>query len=560
MAILIANLGVSDLSIKVGEHFFPIDVRDEPNVPNIPKWNERSKQVKDFLEKELRIKLDQKEYFRALTKRLNEAFIEDPPRWEELVRSSRIEGVINKALAFQELKIDKVHVFVTDQATEENPNYHGNDTVYLFDTLKRWFARNYPSLSFEKYPLRDLNPTNLDALFDFYRNYFEGLPGDEDEIVLVSIKGGTPQMQNALRIQSLASGLRRLLFLEPEFSAEKVMAGEPSDCKITSYWRFVRNQKHLTINQLLSRWDFGGANEIWNEWNKDLDWITKYVSDAPSQQRQTIAEVLKCARLLLCLDSKKALQTIQNNETLRSCPGLESIAANKYDALKDLYAQAKMKFDTQEVADSLWRMSTFCELLLKELAISCTNRLFSETIVVEDKGWLYLLVSKAKPEMVDLFSKMFRINLPVERYKLKDRDMHNLIDVLINHGNGNEDVLVRVKSGWTIIKKHLAYLDNWDKKRNELVHAGRGYAIEPSEEKKILQSMADLYVLAAGIAVLNPEVMFDPMEYYVYSSIRDWVREQLNQNGQHYRHEAGSLSLGAPGRYGQLTVPCSSNR
>ncbi|UFP94655.1 hypothetical protein [Gloeobacter morelensis] len=476
MAILIANLGVSDLSVKVGECFLPVDVRDEPNVSeNLQEWNERSKLVKDFLRQEIQLQLtNQKEYFRPLTNCLAEAYMKDPQRWQQLIRISRVDGLLAKAELFQELKIDKVYLFVTDQATELRPDYHHNDTVYLFEVSKRWFEHKYPSLSFEKRPLKDIDPRKLDALFDYYRAQFEQLP--DNEVILVSIKGGTPQMQTALRIQALASGIRKLLFFEPEFSAEKVMAGLPSVCEVTSYWRFVRNQKHQAITQLLSRWDFDGAAEIWKQWNNDLDWASRYTSGVPQQEVSTIATALECAQNLLKLDAEAALVAIQGQPALEACIGFDRTSIDKHDTLQNLYAQCKIKLELQEIPDLLWRMSTFCELLLKKLALEWSQKLFGQTVIVQNEGWYCLKINRLPDDFITVFENNLNEkdnNKNPKREKVRDgyrlRYTHTLIryvDSLFQFDEKHEKIVINDLAAWNKIKIDLKYLlDDWIEKR-----------------------------------------------------------------------------------------------
>ena len=93
---------------------------------------------------------------------------------------------------------------------------------------------------------------------------------------MISIKGGTPQMQTALRIQAIASSLAKQLFIDPKLSIKQVLAGEASECELTSYWRYMRTQRYQSVKLLLDeRWDFDGARQILKDWSKVLEFLDK---------------------------------------------------------------------------------------------------------------------------------------------------------------------------------------------------------------------------------------------------------------------------------------------
>jgi len=79
---------------------------------------------------------------------------------------------------------------------------------------------------------------------------------EKDEAILVSIKGGTPQMQTALRLQAVASTISKQLFIDPQLSVKNILHGQPSPCQLTAYWKYMRNQNYKTVETLLERWDF----------------------------------------------------------------------------------------------------------------------------------------------------------------------------------------------------------------------------------------------------------------------------------------------------------------
>ena len=280
MTVLVANIGTSDLAFKFGEHYLPLGFdRDEPN-SDFSDLNEREKQIWDFRYKYLADilspKLDIEPHargqvsFRELTEKLCKIYLgSNSEKADIYFIPSRILGIIDTAV--RDFKIDKAHIFVTDQ---NRP--HHQDSVHLFPILQKWFGNRHPNLTLieQKIP-GDIQLNKIDPLLQYYRSFFNELVIERgvQETILISSKGGTPQMQNALKFEALGSVFPKQLLIDPKLSIKKVLLGEPSDCQLDSYWQYWRNQKYQTAKRLLERWDFDGAINILKSWRDILKFL-----------------------------------------------------------------------------------------------------------------------------------------------------------------------------------------------------------------------------------------------------------------------------------------------
>ena len=177
MTLLIANIGTSDLTVKIGDHFLPVGFdRDEPNenrdslTPEETEiWRERVNIVRENLCAELGVtvtKIKDREVFsfRELSQKLWESYQQEPERWHHRLCLGRILGSIDHAIG---KGATKAHILVTDQKP-----CHSQDTIYLFDILRKWLAVERPQFTVEAVVIPDHVPANdADALLNFY--YFK---------------------------------------------------------------------------------------------------------------------------------------------------------------------------------------------------------------------------------------------------------------------------------------------------------------------------------------------------------------------------------------------------
>lgn len=240
MTILIANIGTSDLAVKIDDYYLPIGFdRSEPNHDvalaelsenEKEKWNNRQKLIATNLCEELKVNYHPQNYrfsFRELTAKIFDAYQQSPETWHQRLSPGRIWGVIKTAL---DNNVTKIYIFVTNQPVEltnplnqivKNPGYD-TDSIHLFKILQSWIkneiVKQVPLIDYtipEKIPAID-----QDGLLGEYYKFFNQFK--EDEKILVSVKGGTPQMQTALRVQAMSSDILTQIYLEPDLSIKNI--------------------------------------------------------------------------------------------------------------------------------------------------------------------------------------------------------------------------------------------------------------------------------------------------------------------------------------------------
>jgi hypothetical protein len=567
MAILIANLGTSDLAVQIEGSYFPIFFdRNERNLILPPKgskedelWSQRNEYVKTFLCDEL--KLSEKASFRDLTEKILEAYQLNPDEWHQRLRPGRIWGVITTAR--EKFQVNKVYFFVTDQPETEEQGYP-TDTINLFEILNEWFKRKIPGLKIEleKIP-KEIKPVDQDALFNhYYKRLSQVTKGQK--AILISIKGGTIQMQIALRMQAMAM-VEFQVNIEPELDITKVLAGEASLCQLTSYWQYIRSQKYLSVQQLLQeRWDFDGSIQMLKDWQNYLQMLIKNKAADKnvannSSENERIILALNIAIDCFNLDHIKAAKELNKPENIRlkeSSKLHELICGNNYDKLLNLYTQCRIYWQLNQVANFLSRMSSFYEETLLLLIESIDNagvntcidgkldkwRLNIPKLQEKSGGKLWLEYKNLESP----YNQSFR-NHPFARepiFELKGRPTkRNLIRVLL------QICPEPVQNNVEIVLQQLEKLDFWASVRNELIHRNQGVSKTQMDgmlkDNRLKNSGKGQMALVACDAddiectmasICQPHLGFVKPEYerfvgghdfYIYSQVRSWVVRQL---------------------------------
>ncbi|MEO1297602.1 MAG: hypothetical protein AAFW75_17835, partial [Cyanobacteria bacterium J06636_16] len=110
MSILVANIGNSDIALKVGNYYLPLEYRDEPNLelptshtPEYDAWKNRSEHFRRMLQEELGISVSDRDnplkHFREISAQLLTKYSENPEHWHSRISIGRIQGVIQQALS-----------------------------------------------------------------------------------------------------------------------------------------------------------------------------------------------------------------------------------------------------------------------------------------------------------------------------------------------------------------------------------------------------------------------------------------------------------------------------
>lgn len=570
MAILIANLGTSDLAVEIEGAYFPIKFdRSEPNIILPPAgsneevlWNQRDEYVKTFLCEEL--KLSERASFRDLTQKILEASQQNPDDWHQRLRPGRIWGAI--ATAREKFKVNKVYFFVTDQPKTEILGYP-TDTIHLFKILKEWFKQKIPDLKIEleKIP-QNIRAIDQDALFNHYYKRLSQISKGQ-ETILISIKGGTIQMQIALRMQAMAM-VEFQVNIEPKLDIMKVLAGEASSCRLSSYWQYIRSQKYLSVQQLLQeRWDFDGSIQLLQDWQNYLQLLIrnkaadKNIADN-NEQNQRIITALNIAIDCFNLDHIKAARELNNHENTRlkdSSKLHESICGNNYDKLLNLYTQCRIYWQLNQVANFLSRMSSFYEETLLLLIESIHNAGVDTCIERRLDNWRLNTSKLRKISGGKLWSEYENLEAPQNPsfrnhsfgreaiFELKGRPTkRNLIKVLLQIC----PELIRNNAG--IVLQQLEKLDFWASVRNDLIHRNQGVSKAQMDEllednrqgysrkqKMALVACAANEIEYVMASICQPELGLVKPEYkrfvggndfYIYSQVRSWVLGQLQDS------------------------------
>jgi hypothetical protein len=523
MAILLANLGTSDLAIKINDfdYCLPIFERKEPNEDTsklttyeLDAWNDRDTYTK-FLYDELDIRLIKSKNtgeqtgevdssFIEFSNKLLKAYLSDPNTWHHRIRPGRIGGVILDAQ--KKFDLQEIHLFVTNQ----NPQ-HKLDTIYLFEILKFWFKREYNLiLTAQEIPF-GVTAREADKLLDFYYQFFTEHISN-DSTLLVSIKGGTPQMQTALKIQAIASSVARLMFIDPQFDIAKTLAGKFSECQLTSYWRYMRTQKYQIVKLLLeeNHWDFNGSIQILKDWQLVLKFFINHQvveTNDIANSSEAISRMIKTLDIGINsfnLDISSAKNFLDSNSQLKLSKSLINQVSN-YDIVLNLYTQCRIYWKLNQVANFLSRMSSFYEAILVKIA--------------HNMG--------------------FYSNFPLKDNRFNKR---SFVDSHINLNS-----TIQEKQAWQEILSLLKSIDFWCEQRNEIIHLAKGVSKQKMEElfnqqrqynsdicapQSIMSNMTK--ILSNDLEIVRKEYknkfVGDNQEYYIYSEVKNWVIETLDSN------------------------------
>ena len=125
-AILLANIGSSDLEILIDKYFIPLGYRQEPNEDrsNLDTeqediWENRNNLIRGLCQK-LKVQIVEKTRktpykFTELTEKIDLAFQENPQKWSKKIRYSRLSGIIKKIQT--KFKLEKV-IFLSPSKTK----------------------------------------------------------------------------------------------------------------------------------------------------------------------------------------------------------------------------------------------------------------------------------------------------------------------------------------------------------------------------------------------------------------------------------------------------------
>ena len=663
MTLLIANIGTSDLTVKIGDRFLPVGFdRTEPNenrdsltTEEKKIWNDRLNIVIGNLCAELGVTVtknrDREVFsFRELSQKLWEAYQQKPDSWHHRLYLGRILGSIKRAIA---IGATKAHIFVTDQ----KPKSHEQDTVYLFYILQKWLKKECPHFTIEAEVIPETVAANdADALLNFYyfkfielttdlsdrqldvKNLIKGqivkgnvsgfqdygvfltLPNNikglipiakvskefmtpaklkqkyyigekiqaqitnikEDgklefstrdlpsthEVILVSIKGGTPQMVEALKLQAMSvASSQRLFLIDTKANIQLILSGQISECQLTAHWRYVRSQKYETVKQLLGRWDFDGAIAILRDWQEYLDvLIAERVVDLADVQRNVtglmpIIKALEIARAYFNLDIKSVGNILEayafaDDPNFNPERVLTDYSKRKQHRVLHMFTLCRIYWQLDQMFSFLSGVFSCCDVAIEQLMYKYCPREF--TCFNFETSYLNLLQSKQ--QLGDRFWEMF-VNLENNEknprrdeltgtltddleYRLASRyNKRNFLEALIWARGSDRDV-----ADWHDLKSNFLRLDFWGNKRNRFVHSASGISkglmideydslkpeqrsqtCPPVEILEVMEAICRSSLLGIDQLLIDRFASGVDADYYIYSEIRDWVGQRLAQ-------------------------------
>ena len=550
MSILVANIGTSDIAVKIGDRYLPIGFdRQEPNLkepdkdsPEGAAWHGRWTSLSKMFEEELDI--SPKAKFREVCQALLAAYRQDPETWHSRISIGRIRGVIDSALAADSQAcssepITTAYLVVTDQPKTEIFGYP-TDTVYAFEIIQAWLSRQEPTLILEDSPKLRLEKStiaisaiNEDLLHEHYYQLFQGFC--PDDTIYLSVKGGTAQMQQALKVQALASNTKAQVFLSPKPEISKILAGQPSDCQRVAYWRYQQNQRYQTVQMLLERWDFDGAAVLLQNWEQTLQALVTDDKAELQYQQQKVSQTIKGlqkAVALLNLDIAAADGLTTGDRTLES-------SLTQFSQPENLYTQCKIYAELKQISHFLSRMGSFYEATQHCLIENLDGKQYMREGQGAAEISVRMLADNA-PKLYDLIKtkksfKQSKEKADPKAWKLGNRyQKHDYIKALIQYKCG-EQSLAKFSA--------LSYwqkLDFWYGIRNKVVHRSEGINedrldnIYQQRDKKFQIACAYQEILPTMQAILTELKRSDPIldsstdsqsdiTYGPYGQIREWA-------------------------------------
>jgi hypothetical protein len=576
MSILLINLGTSDISVKIGTFFIPIGFdRNEPNMTlppeeraEISQWANRSGTIKEFASEELGIELNSDEkladHFREFTRVLLERYKTDPEYWHPRISMDRIWGAIKTASNSRDA-LETLHCFVTDQI----PAFK-SDTIYLFEILQRWLQKRLSDeQSYEnsevnlgivqdlpvKMHLISFNPNDLQKAVDFYSTALLKIE-NPNSVAFVSAKGGTPNMQTALQLQSMAIGFKAVILLDTQADPVRMLNGEPAQFRKTANWRLLQIQKFESAKQLLLRWDFDGARTLLEEWRTGpLQSLShRRIFDDLSQLKKSnealvrVNRVLSAAVAILNFDSKSAQKILAKKGKLDKEAVLSPLF-NEYDPCLSLLSQCRIYAELNQVAFVLIALGSFYELAQNELIKKLGGYPFFD--VDEKVGYWSLRPNTMEEGIWASFRQIHSAHLAKRGYsnfikdsnssiKFKDRFIRmNFIRALIESGADKDDACLSALKG-------LEKLDVWHDLRNDVIHRGIGASkknIDIMADQKRQENLSyqqhckysDILAVMSDICrpISNSPELIDRWDgYYIFGAAREWIFKQLDNSRQ----------------------------
>ncbi len=368
-------------------------------------------------------------------------------------------------------------------------------------------------------------------------------------------------MQNALNLQTTALGIPRLLFIDPDptLLIKRTLQGQPPNCNLKSYWRYNRQQKYQTVEQLLTRYDFDGAINILEQWKQELEMLESHqLVELPMIQhsRQTVQDVIAIFKMAdSCLNFDVEAARIH----LASCSGSLTendyqllsnlIDGQKYETILNLYTQIMMYREFKQVSNVLTLLGSFYDVTLyrviertgggqyltrnEKLNLRKLQQDMGETLYQQYKNNLYQLSKNGKGKI--------NTSSPMEQYidiylthRQQNRQINEILEWNQTEIEVSEQVLKSRKNQVKGLQGLLNSLKYWVDQRHKLIHKGLGFSIDRVKELDLERTEKDCsYKAIPEILelILNHRLLqfkgyyrqdfVSTQKYYIYSAVRE---------------------------------------
>lgn len=393
---------------------------------------------------------------------------------------------------------------------------------------------------------------------------------NQEELMLISVKGGTIQMKTALQLQGISvAAVNRLLFVNPKLEIPRVFAGLPSSCELESYWRYIRTQKYQTVRLLLGRWDFDGAIQVLQDWQVYLEYLIskEIVEQAEIERSNNLAKLvitaLNFGRTCLNLDFQTANDFVEqgqkiclqhselNSDDLQKLWRQLSIYIKDYEysqqRLLNLYTQNRIYWQLDQLASFLSHISSFYEETLRELIIRWVGK--ADYLQPEKFDIDVRRLKRFNVTIWDNFAALEkqgnpRFRFSEDKYRLTSRySKRNFAEALAKFRNDASE-----SHAWNELCSLLKQLDFWSDKRNQLIHGAKGFskqlmrelyinhdlqespACSPDEILDIMSTILKNNLVNLKTVYRN-EFIGDDAPYYIYTTVSKWVIQQLIDDG-----------------------------
>jgi hypothetical protein len=405
-----------------------------------------------------------------------------------------------------ENKPDQIYIFLTDQTsifTDKDQKLKDcpfwQDTITLQPIFK-WYFEKKLKITPEFITIKPSNNAekkgidNWEEMLKVVREELLKLNINKDKVVYVSHQASTPAISSAVQFVTIGLFSNVNFLISNQFYENGEQKAKADLISSSNYWRDLQIQ---TVKKVLNRWDFDGASQLLQTLKLSSNNLLKSVNKA-----------LNITVGYFNLDDSNINQ-IRNDHNLEWLKKID----DDYDALLNLYTQCRIFWELNQIADFLWRMSSFYEEVLYTLADNLDGDI------------------DEFQELNNRFSKReFVTNL------IKDR-------------NDSQEKII-----WKIIEQSLKKLDFWAEQRNHIIHYARGWSKDnlanqlnqarqnnrgrtirdnvnnACQSNQILIEMTNILKQKNKLIdqPSNEYIGVNNTPYYIYSEVKDWVIEQLD--------------------------------